>query len=50
MKGTVRLNALFKDYVILPVKEYSHLKEVREGGREGVEGWGEGGSGGMWGE
>lgn len=28
-RGSVRFGALFKDYVILPVKEYSQLKEVR---------------------
>ena len=27
-KGSVRFGALFKDYVILPVEEYSKLKEV----------------------
>ena len=50
-RGSFRLSALFKDYVILPVKEYAQLKEVGvEGGRGGREGRGgegrEGGRGG----
>ena len=27
-RGSIRFGALFKDYVILPVEEYSDLKEV----------------------
>ncbi len=27
-RGSVRFGALFKDYIILPVKEYAQLKEV----------------------
>lgn len=28
-RGSLRLAALFKDYIILPVEEYAQLKKVR---------------------